>query len=100
LDDIVSAVSEQLSQIKDELFNRCNNTINSMIQKLTSIDQEIEDSIIYEVAFDGNDSDAEILEKTTGLTILGDCITPYDSPQECLVTGKMTTRKQHLARMY
>jgi prolyl-tRNA synthetase len=100
LDEIVSAVSNELSEITDELSSRCNNTMNTMIKPLNSLEQEIEDAIIYEVAFDGNDSDAEILEKTTGLTILGDSMNPYDSPQECVVTGKKTTRRQHLARMY
>jgi hypothetical protein len=74
--------------------------MNTMVKQLNSLNQDIEDAIIYEVAFDGNDSEAEILEKTTGLTILGDSMIPYDSPQECVVTGKMTTRRQHLARMY
>ena len=44
--------------------------------------------------------DAEVLEKATGLTLLGDCVTPYDTPKDCAVTGKPTTRRQHLARMY
>ena len=60
----------------------------------------VEDGIVYELAFDGNDADAELLEKTTGLALLGDSIEPYSEPQPCVITGKMTTRKQHLARMY
>ena len=100
LEEIVSAVTQELSLITDELSERCNNTMNTMVKQLNSLNQDIEDAIIYEVAFDGNDSEAEILEKTTGLTILGDSMIPYDSPQECVVTGKMTTRRQHLARMY
>jgi len=62
--------------------------------------EEIIDGQIYEVAFDGTDSDAEVLEKSTGLTILGDAMTEYDEPQSCIVSGKMTSRRQHLARMY
>ena len=60
----------------------------------------IEDGKVYELAFDGNDSDAEILEKATGLTFLGDCNEPYNEPKPCVITGRMTTRKQHIARMY
>ena len=52
------------------------------------------------MAFDGNDSDAEVLEKATGLAFLGDCSEPYDEARPCAVTGRMTTRRQHLARMY
>ena len=61
---------------------------------------EIEDGIIYEIAFDGNDSDAEVLEKLTGLAILGDCDNQFSEPRPCVVTGRMTSRRQYLARMY
>ena len=60
----------------------------------------IVDGRIYELAFDGSDSDAEVLEKSTGLTLLGDSDTPYPEPVPCVVTGNPTTRKQHIARMY
>ena len=51
----------------------------------------------FEASFNLN---VEILEKTTGLALLGDSIEPYSSPMPCAITGKLTTRKQHLARMY
>ena len=98
--DIVSEVNNELSEIAAELSDRCNNTYIKMVQKLNSMDDQIDDSIVYEIAFDGSDSDAEILEKNTGLTILGDDISPYDEPQKCIITGKMTTRKQHIGKMY
>ena len=62
--------------------------------------QPIEDGRVYELAFDGSDSDAEILEKSTGLTLLGESDTPFDEPVPCAVTGKPTTSRQHIARMY
>ena len=80
-----------------------------LVQKFPGINQSesgwtlnspIEDGIVYELAFDGNDADAEILEKTTGLALLGDSVESYSSPMPCAITGKLTTRKQHLARMY
>ena len=58
------------------------------------------DGHIYEVAFDGSDADAETLEKTTGLAILGDAMEPFADDQQCIVTGKTTRRRQHIARMY
>ncbi|MDE0708190.1 MAG: hypothetical protein OSB33_04500, partial [Candidatus Poseidoniales archaeon] len=58
------------------------------------------DGHIYEVAFDGTDADAEFLEKSTGLTILGDAMEEFSDDQICIATGKSTRRKQHLARMY
>ena len=64
------------------------------------LNSPIEDGIVYELPFDGNDADAEILEKATGLALLGDCTEQYTNPMPCAITGKLTTRKQHLARMY
>ena len=55
---------------------------------------------VYEIAFDGTDSDAEILEKSTGLTLLGEADEPFSNPVPCAITGKLTTRRQHIARMY
>ena len=65
-----------------------------------SISEPIEDGIVYELAFDGTDSDAEILEKSTGLTLLGEADKPYSEPVPCAISGKPTTSRQHVARMY
>ena len=61
---------------------------------------EIEDGVVYELAFDGNDSDAEALEKLTGLTLLGECDEPLTQEAPCAISGKLTTKRQHVARMY
>ena len=100
LDNLAQSVQNQLDIVHSELTDRTRAHVNSSINRLESLDGEIIDGQIYEVAFDGTDSDAEVLEKTTGLTILGDAMTEYDEPQSCIVTGKMTSRRQHLARMY
>ncbi len=60
----------------------------------------IDDGIVYEIAFDGNDSDAEFIERETGLTLLGECDDPFAEPRKCLVTHNPTTKKQYIARMY
>jgi len=100
LDNIVDGVRNQLDIIHSELTQRSNNHANTCVNRLESLDQEIIEGQIYQVAFDGTDSDAEVLEKSTGLTILGDAMTDYSEPKPCIVSGKMTTRCQHLARMY
>jgi len=86
--------------VHEELTSRSQLHVSDCIIRLESIDQEILDGHIYEVAFDGTDADAELLEKTTGLAILGDAMEDYSDDQICLLTGKPTRRKQHLARMY
>jgi prolyl-tRNA synthetase len=106
---ISETIRNRLDTISDELRSRSSVHIESLIRPFPGVvptgDKwelagEIEDGVIYEIAFDGNDSDAEVLEKLTGLAILGDCDEPYSEPKPCVVTGRMTTRKQHLARMY
>jgi len=62
--------------------------------------EPINEGIVYEFPFDGNDADAELLERKTGITLLGECNRPYKNPLPCVITGKLTTKKQHLARMY
>ena len=62
--------------------------------------EPIQDGLIYELAFDGSDSDAEALEKSTGLTLLGDADMPFPDPVPCAITGNPTTRRQHIARKY
>jgi len=109
IEGISETIRNRLDTISDELRSRSSVHIESLIRPFPGVvptgDKwelagEIEDGVIYEIAFDGNDSDAEVLEKLTGLAILGDCDEPYSEPKPCVVTGRMTTRKQHLARMY
>ena len=100
LDDIVEGVRKQLELVHNELTDRSHSHLADCIIRLESMEQDILDGHIYEVAFDGSDADAELLEKTTGLTILGDAMTEYSEDQNCVITGNVTRRKQHLARMY
>ena len=100
LSNIVNSVKQQLDMVHTELSSRSQSHVDECIVKLKSLDQEILDGHIYEVPFDGTDADAEMLEKSTGLAILGDAMTEYVDDQVCIVSGKMTRRKQHLARMY
>ena len=100
LSNIFDSVKQQLEMVHTELSSRSQSHVNECIVKLESLDQEILDGHIYEVPFDGTDADAEMLEKSTGLAILGDAMTGYVDDQVCIVSGKVTRRKQHLARMY
>ena len=100
LSNIVDGVRKQLDLVHDELTSRSHAHVEDCVIQLQSLEQEIIEGRIYEVAFDGTDADAEILEKATGLAILGDAMSGYSDQQVCIVSGKQTKRKQHLARMY
>ena len=65
-----------------------------------SIQDSIEDGIVYEIAFEGNDSDAEFLEKKTGLTLLGVSDQEFSKKRTCIVTGNSTVNRCYIARMY
>jgi len=109
IEGISSSISQCLETVSEELRNRSHAQASELIRTFPGVTQStagwqldgpLEDDIIYELAFDGNDADAEVLEKLTGLTLLGDCVPPYPESIPCAVTGKPTTRRQHLARMY
>ena len=108
LDGAPTKIRTLLSEISDELRKRANSVVSDLVQEfpIENLDPKeehdsiVSDGIVYEIAFDGNDSDAELLEKKTGLTLLGECDESFEEPRKCLVTGKSTTKKQYIARMY
>ncbi len=98
-------IVELLATVSDELRLRAEKItaklIHSVPESVSSLsDLIVEDGLVYEIAFEGSDSDAEALEKSTGLTLLGECDDKYDEPRKCIVTGKSTTNRQYIARMY
>lgn len=109
LENLSETIFENLKMISGQLLERSSTHMSNLVKKFPGFESTkdglklsspLEDGIVYELAFDGNDADAELLEKSTGLTLLGDSVEPYSEPEKCVVTGKLTTRKQHIARMY
>jgi len=100
LSAIVDGVRNQLDTVQKELLRRSHSHVSDCVVRLENIEQEIVDGHIYEVAFDGTDADAEMLEKTTGMAILGEAMEPFSQDQLCIITGQKTRRRQHIARMY
>jgi len=108
LDGAPNSVSDMLVEISEELRNRSSSLVSGLIREFPidrisendSLGDLIEEGLVYEIAFNGNDSDAELLEKKTGLTLLGECDDHFDEPRNCLVSGQPTTKKQYIARMY
>jgi hypothetical protein len=97
-----------LSEISEELRNRSALVVSGLVQKFPienlsaddSLDSLIEDGIVYEIAFDGTDSDAELLEKKTGLILLGVSEDKFSEERPCLVSGNLTLKRSYIARMY
>ena len=101
-------VLESLERLAEDLRQRAKSLVSDKVQPFpfdnldydVSQESSIENGIVYQIAFEGNDSDAELLEKKTGLTLLGECDDEFPEERNCLITGKATKRKQHIARMY
>ena len=101
-------VLESLERLAEDLRQRAKSLVSDKVQPFpfdnldydVSQESSIENGIVYQIAFEGNDSDAELLEKKTGLTLLGECDDEFPEERNCLITGKATKRMQHIARMY
>ena len=109
MDTIAESCRNSLKEIADELRKRSSIHMDDVIQPLPEfveidgkwkMNGEIEDGKIYQIAFDGTDAHAEVIERHTGLTFLGDATEQYESKRPCHMSGKPTTRKVILAKTY
>ena len=108
IDEAEKSVLESLEELAEDLRQRAKSLVSEKVKRFPfdNLDYDesqassIESGIVYEIAFEGNDSDAEFLEKKTGLTLLGECDEEFPEERNCLITGKATKKKQHIARMY
>ena len=99
LDNIVNECNRVLAEIADELRTRAAAHTENVVIPLTDL-ENVEDGKIYEMAFDGTDAHAETIERTTGLSFLGDSTDAYGEEKPCFMSGKMTTRRVILAKTY
>ena len=99
LANIAEECRRLLNEISDELRARADAHAGNVIVPLTSL-ESVEDGKIYEMAFDGTDSHAETIERTTGMSFLGDATEPYPNERPCFMSGKPTTRRVLLAKSY
>ena len=109
MDDLVDTVRSELDSIGEEIKQQSTDHFNSRIKALPAFtidgtdlifDQAIEKGTVYEMAFDGNDAEAEMIEKGTDLSFLGDSTKAYKKKVPCVITGKPTTRCVFLAKPY
>ena len=108
IEEAEKSVLESLEGLAEDLRQRAKSLVSDKVQpfpfdNLNYDDYQessIENGIVYQIAFEGNDSDAEFLEKKTGLTLLGECDDEFPEERNCIITGKATKKMQHIARMY
>jgi len=99
MDNIIPECERVLDEIADELRRRSHLHTQDVVIPLVDLNA-VEDGKIYELAFDGSDSHAEKIEKTTGLSFLGDATEPYEEERPCFMSGNMTKRRVLLAKTY
>jgi prolyl-tRNA synthetase len=110
ISNIVTLVNQELSEIADWLRNRAAAQHSDIIKEIPriskdengdwSLDAEIDEASIYEIAFDGSDAEAEAIELLTGLSFLGDATEEYPEEQYCCISGKPTKRRVLLSKSY
>ena len=109
MDTIVESCRAALEEVSEELRKRTSIHMDDVIHPLPdfketdgvwSMNGVIEDGKIYQIAFDGTDAHAEVIERHTGLTFLGDATEEFDTPRPCHMSDKPTTRKVILAKTY
>ena len=108
IEEAEKSVLESLEGLAEDLRQRAKSLVSDKVQPFPfdnlnyddSQESPIENGIVYQIAFEGNDSDAEFLEKKTGLTLLGECDDEFPEERNCIITGKATKKMQHIARMY
>jgi len=108
IEEAEESVLESLEGLAEDLRQRAKSLVSNKVQPFPfdnldyddSQESSIENGIVYQIAFQGNDSDAEFLEKKTGLTLLGECVDEFPEERNCIITGKATKKMQHIARMY
>ncbi len=99
LESIAEECKRVLSEISEELRTRAKSHTENVVIPMVDLNS-VEDGKIYEMPFDGTDAHAETIERSTGLSFLGDSTTPYIDEQPCFMSGKMTTRRVILAKTY
>ncbi|MEC7178491.1 MAG: His/Gly/Thr/Pro-type tRNA ligase C-terminal domain-containing protein, partial [Candidatus Thermoplasmatota archaeon] len=109
IDNIVELCKQKLDHVAIELRKRSHEHMNDVMLSLPeffenegewTMNGDILDGKIYEIPFDGKDAHAEVIEKLTGLTFLGDSVEDYGVDKPCHMTGKMTKRRVILAKTY
>ena len=109
LGDLVNSVKKELDSVNEHMKEAANTHFNKHIKQMPSIEivgsnisieTNLEDGFVYEMPFEGNDAQAELIENETGFSFLGESTTPYSKERKCLVTGKYTINRIFLAKTY
>ncbi len=109
LNDLEIEIENKINEIHEIMIENSNSRLSEAVQKLPDLiydnnewklTEELEGDKIYWTVFDGTDSDAETIERLTGLSFLGDALENLEEDSECCITKKKSSRKVYLAKTY
>ena len=109
MDDLLNSVRKELDLVNKHMKEKAREHFNQHIKKMPdleingsniSIEEQLEDGYVYEMAFEGNDAEAEMIEKITGFSFLGISTSPYSKERKCIVSGILTSNRVFLAKTY
>ncbi len=109
IDGLIETVQNELEAVGEEMNKNSMEHFKSCIRDLPNFsvdgnklnfDEPIQSGIVYEMAFDGNDTEAEMIEKSTDLSFLGNSTIPYSKSKSCVMTGQPTQNRVYLAKTY
>ena len=109
LDELTTSVRKELKSVDTHMKQNAKNHFDNRIKQMPSLeiidshlslDENLEEGFVYEMAFTGNDAEAEMIEKETGFSFLGESTTPYAKERKCIVSGKLTNKRVFLAKTY
>ncbi len=109
LDNLLSSVRKELDLVDNIMKENAKSHFNEHIKQMPklmingstiSLEEDLEEGYVYEMAFEGNDAEAEMIEKETGFSFLGESTSPYSKERECIVSGKLTVKRVFLAKTY
>ena len=109
MDDLLPSVKEELNLVNNYMKEKAKEHFNQHIKKMPnlkihgstiSLEEELEEGYVYEMAFDGNDAEAEAIEKETGFSFLGVSTNAYSEERKCIISGRPTSNRVFLAKTY
>ncbi len=109
MDELLNSVRDELNSVNNYMKEKANEHFNQHIKKMPhleingstiSLEEKLEEGYVYEMAFEGNDAEAEMIEKETGFSFLGVSTSPYSKERECVVSGRLTINRVFLAKTY
>ena len=86
LEELVNSVKNELDLVNENMKETANTHFNKRIKQMPnievvglkiSLETNLEEGFVYEMPFEDNDAEAELIEKETGFSFLGESTTPY-----------------------